>query len=173
MRPTEQPPEPWRSFFAEVDALLTEDVDLHCCGGRRDGQAAIAGRTAWADCGPFEWKSESRRRMAEEEPNGRSAGRDRSPGHRPHRSDLGRSGRPGQRLQGPFWPFAYSRQARGNASANRRTGKYRFEPARQTDARRQSVAGKRSLPSHCQQSLAAIQSGEPERKDVAPHRIRA
>jgi hypothetical protein len=33
MRQLEQPPEPWRSFFAEVDAHLTEDVDLHCCGG--------------------------------------------------------------------------------------------------------------------------------------------
>src|SRR5580704_12139181 len=29
----EQPPAPWRSFFAEVDANLTEDVHLHCCGG--------------------------------------------------------------------------------------------------------------------------------------------
>ena len=29
----EQPPEPWRSFLAEVDAHLTEDVHLHCCGG--------------------------------------------------------------------------------------------------------------------------------------------
>jgi hypothetical protein len=29
----EEPPEPWRSFFAEVDARLTEDVQLHCCGG--------------------------------------------------------------------------------------------------------------------------------------------
>ena len=29
----EQPPEPWRSFFADVDALLTHDVYLHCCGG--------------------------------------------------------------------------------------------------------------------------------------------
>ncbi len=33
MRQTEQPPEPWRSFFAEVDALLTGDAHLHCCGG--------------------------------------------------------------------------------------------------------------------------------------------
>ena len=33
MRQTEQPPEPWRSFFAEVDASLTEDVHLHCRGG--------------------------------------------------------------------------------------------------------------------------------------------
>jgi len=29
----EQPPEPWRSFFAEVDSRLNEDVQLHCCGG--------------------------------------------------------------------------------------------------------------------------------------------
>jgi hypothetical protein len=29
----EQPPEPWRSFFAEVDTHLCEDVRLHCCGG--------------------------------------------------------------------------------------------------------------------------------------------
>jgi hypothetical protein len=29
----EEPPEPWRSFFAEVDAHLAEDVQLHCCGG--------------------------------------------------------------------------------------------------------------------------------------------
>jgi len=28
-----QPPEPWRSFFAEVDSRLNEDVQLHCCGG--------------------------------------------------------------------------------------------------------------------------------------------
>jgi hypothetical protein len=33
MRQIEQPPEPWRSFFAEVDAHLIEDVHLHCCGG--------------------------------------------------------------------------------------------------------------------------------------------
>jgi Nucleotidyltransferase of unknown function (DUF6036) len=33
MRRTDQPPEPWRSFFAEVDALLGEDVALHLCGG--------------------------------------------------------------------------------------------------------------------------------------------
>jgi hypothetical protein len=32
-RKIEQPPEPWRSFFAEVDARLTDDVHLHCCGG--------------------------------------------------------------------------------------------------------------------------------------------
>jgi len=30
---TEEPPEPWRSFFAEVDAKLTQNVQLHCCGG--------------------------------------------------------------------------------------------------------------------------------------------
>ena len=33
MRQLEEPPEPWRSFFADVDASLTEDVHLHCCGG--------------------------------------------------------------------------------------------------------------------------------------------
>jgi len=30
---TKEPPEPWRSFFADVDSLLSEDVQLHCCGG--------------------------------------------------------------------------------------------------------------------------------------------
>jgi hypothetical protein len=30
---TEDPPEPWRSFFAEVDAHLIQNVQLHCCGG--------------------------------------------------------------------------------------------------------------------------------------------
>ena len=29
----EKPPDPWGSFFCEVDSLLTEDVRLHCCGG--------------------------------------------------------------------------------------------------------------------------------------------
>lgn len=33
MRQIEPPREPWRSFFTEVDAHLTEDVRLHCCGG--------------------------------------------------------------------------------------------------------------------------------------------
>ncbi len=33
MRQREEPPEPWRSFFAEVDASRTEEVHLHCCGG--------------------------------------------------------------------------------------------------------------------------------------------
>jgi hypothetical protein len=33
MPPVEEPPEPWRSFFAEVDAHLIEEVQLHCCGG--------------------------------------------------------------------------------------------------------------------------------------------
>jgi hypothetical protein len=33
MRSTDQPPEPWRSFFAEVDAQLGEEVVLHLCGG--------------------------------------------------------------------------------------------------------------------------------------------
>jgi hypothetical protein len=29
----EEPPEPWQSFFAEVDSRLSEEVQLHCCGG--------------------------------------------------------------------------------------------------------------------------------------------
>ena len=29
----EVPPEPWRSFFTEVNSRLAEDVQLHCCGG--------------------------------------------------------------------------------------------------------------------------------------------
>lgn len=29
----DQPPEPWQAFFGEIDAVLTERVDLHCCGG--------------------------------------------------------------------------------------------------------------------------------------------
>jgi len=33
MPSVEQPPEPWQSFFAEVDSRLTENVELHCCGG--------------------------------------------------------------------------------------------------------------------------------------------
>lgn len=33
MPPIEEPPEPWRSFFADVDARLSENVHLHCCGG--------------------------------------------------------------------------------------------------------------------------------------------
>jgi hypothetical protein len=33
MQTVEQPREPRRSFFAEFDAILTEDVHLHCCGG--------------------------------------------------------------------------------------------------------------------------------------------
>src|SRR5580658_10427798 len=45
MRQTEQPPEPWRSFFAEVDASLSEDVDLHCCGGFVVTQLYGAART--------------------------------------------------------------------------------------------------------------------------------
>jgi hypothetical protein len=28
-----EPPEPWRSFFAEVDSSLSSPVQLHCCGG--------------------------------------------------------------------------------------------------------------------------------------------
>jgi len=33
MPPIEGPQEPWRSFFAEVDSHLHENVQLHCCGG--------------------------------------------------------------------------------------------------------------------------------------------
>ena len=29
----DEPPEPWKSFFAEVDAQLRGDVRMHCCGG--------------------------------------------------------------------------------------------------------------------------------------------
>ena len=29
----EKPAEPWRSFFADVDARLSEGVQVHCCGG--------------------------------------------------------------------------------------------------------------------------------------------
>ena len=29
----EEPPEPWRSFFAEIDGRLSEQIQLHCCGG--------------------------------------------------------------------------------------------------------------------------------------------
>jgi len=29
----EEPAEPGRSFFAEVDSRLSEEVQLHCCGG--------------------------------------------------------------------------------------------------------------------------------------------
>jgi Nucleotidyltransferase of unknown function (DUF6036) len=30
---TDEPLEPWRSFFADVDSRLSEVVHLHCCGG--------------------------------------------------------------------------------------------------------------------------------------------
>lgn len=33
MRSTDRPPEPWRSFFAELDSRLGEEVALHLCGG--------------------------------------------------------------------------------------------------------------------------------------------
>ena len=33
MSRVEEPPEPWRLFFAEVDSHLSEEVRLHCCGG--------------------------------------------------------------------------------------------------------------------------------------------
>lgn len=31
--PSDLPPEPWNSFFAEIDAALSEPVELHCIGG--------------------------------------------------------------------------------------------------------------------------------------------
>ena len=31
--PPDNPPEPWSSFFAEIDAALNESVQLHCIGG--------------------------------------------------------------------------------------------------------------------------------------------
>src|SRR5882724_5494625 len=31
--PSNFPPEPWKSFFAEIDASLEEEVVLHCLGG--------------------------------------------------------------------------------------------------------------------------------------------
>jgi hypothetical protein len=31
--PPSDPAEPWRSFFADFDQMLTEPVRLHCCGG--------------------------------------------------------------------------------------------------------------------------------------------
>ena len=33
MSPIEEPPEPWRSFLADVDSRLDEEICLHCCGG--------------------------------------------------------------------------------------------------------------------------------------------
>jgi len=33
MSRTEAPPEPWRSFLSGVDALLSEEIHLHCYGG--------------------------------------------------------------------------------------------------------------------------------------------
>jgi hypothetical protein len=33
MQPNEAPPEPWLSFFNELDEALEEPVDLHCFGG--------------------------------------------------------------------------------------------------------------------------------------------
>jgi hypothetical protein len=38
-------PEPWRSFFAEVDAQFSESVQLHLCGGFVVTQLYGAGRT--------------------------------------------------------------------------------------------------------------------------------
>ncbi len=33
MPSNEGPPEPWRSFFADVDRAFHEELTLHCCGG--------------------------------------------------------------------------------------------------------------------------------------------
>lgn len=41
----EDPPEPWRSFFAAVDSRLNEEVHLHCCGGFVVTQLYGASRT--------------------------------------------------------------------------------------------------------------------------------
>jgi len=30
---TDTPPEPWRSFLADIDAAAPEDLALHCCIG--------------------------------------------------------------------------------------------------------------------------------------------
>jgi hypothetical protein len=50
MLPIEEPPEPWRSFFAEVDSHLREDVQLHCCGGFVVTQVyGVAGATSDVD----------------------------------------------------------------------------------------------------------------------------
>jgi hypothetical protein len=58
MRRIEQPPEPCRSFFADVDARLAEDVELHCCGGFVVTQVYGVARTTsdvdfLAPCGTF------------------------------------------------------------------------------------------------------------------------
>jgi hypothetical protein len=45
MPPIEKPPEPWRSFFAGLDAELREDVQLHLCGGFVVTQLYGAART--------------------------------------------------------------------------------------------------------------------------------
>ena len=31
--PSKSIPEPWQSFFSDIDASLHEDVELHCLGG--------------------------------------------------------------------------------------------------------------------------------------------
>ncbi len=33
MQLSDEPPEPWRSFFADIDGHLSGQVELHCCGG--------------------------------------------------------------------------------------------------------------------------------------------
>lgn len=49
MPPIEEPPEPWRSFFAEVDSHLREDVRLRCCGGFVVTQLYVADATSDVD----------------------------------------------------------------------------------------------------------------------------
>jgi hypothetical protein len=39
------PAEPWRSFFAEVDSLLSAKIHLHCCGGFVAAQCYGVART--------------------------------------------------------------------------------------------------------------------------------
>lgn len=41
----EELPEPWRSFFADLDSRLSEEVRLHCCGGFVMAQLYGIGRT--------------------------------------------------------------------------------------------------------------------------------
>jgi hypothetical protein len=41
----ERPPEPWRSFFTDIDGALDQPVSLHCCGGFVVTQLYGVGRT--------------------------------------------------------------------------------------------------------------------------------
>jgi uncharacterized nucleotidyltransferase DUF6036 len=49
MPAVEEPPEPWRSFFAAVDSRLNSDVQLHCCGGFVMTQVYGVARTTSVD----------------------------------------------------------------------------------------------------------------------------